>query len=100
MRSKIVNGKILAEDEILIGKALYIENGVIAQISDQELPYDTLIDAKGCYVSAGFIDLHCHGALGFDFSDGTAEAVITAANYHCKHGTTTIFPTTLSSSYD
>ena len=100
MRSEIVNGKILAEDEILIGKALYIENGVIAQISDQELPYDTLIDAKDCYVSAGFIDLHCHGALGFDFSDGTAEAVITAANYHCKHGTTTIFPTTLSSSYD
>ncbi|MBR4099538.1 MAG: N-acetylglucosamine-6-phosphate deacetylase, partial [Clostridia bacterium] len=73
---------------------------VITHITDSDLPYDTQIDADGAYVSAGFIDLHVHGALDGDFADGDKNAVINAANYHCKHGTTTICPTTLSASYE
>ena len=98
MITKITNGRIVTGEGLLLGKNLYMEDGRITAISGQEMPCDAVIDAEGQYVSAGFIDLHLHGAKGFDFADGTVEAVVTAANHHCKHGTTTLFPTTFSSS--
>ena len=100
MITKIVNGRFVTENEVLEGKSLYFENGIITHITEKELLFDTLIDAGGNYVSAGFIELHAHGALDGDFADGDKNAVINAANYHCKHGTTTICPTTLSASYE
>lgn len=56
-----------------------------------------IIDAQGDYVSAGFIDIHTHGAGGADFMDGTVEAYLTAAKVHAEHGTTSLYPTTLTS---
>ena len=98
MITKITGGKLIVGEEILTGLDLYLENGSITAITREALPFDRTIDAGGCYVSPGFIDLHLHGAKGFDFADGTVEAVVTAANHHCRHGSTTLFPTTFSSS--
>ena len=98
MITKITGGKLITGQEILDGWDLYLEDGHIREISRESRPCDLWIDAEGCFVAPGFIDLHCHGAMGFDFADGTAEAVIAVANHHCKHGTTTLFPTTFSSS--
>ena len=63
---------------------------------DLDVPYDNTIDAGGNYVTAGFIDLHCHGGGGADFTDGNPEGVRTATLTHLRHGTTTLFPTLLS----
>lgn len=98
MITKITNGKIITENEITVGKDVYLSDGKITAVTSDKLPFDRLIDADGNYVSAGFIDMHAHGAAGCDFATGSAEDIIKAANHHCKHGTTTIFPTTLSSS--
>lgn len=56
-----------------------------------------LLTRGGRYVSAGFIDMHTHGAGGADFMDGTVEAYLTAARKHAEHGTTLLYPTTLTS---
>lgn len=42
--------------------------------------------------------MHCHGGGGHDFSDGTVEAMLGAAEMHARHGTTLIYPTTASCS--
>lgn len=40
---------------------IFVENGVITEINpDIEKDADRVIDAKGCYVMPGFIDLHVH----------------------------------------
>jgi N-acetylglucosamine-6-phosphate deacetylase len=57
-----------------------------------------VIDARGGWISPGFIDVHVHGGGGADFMDGTAEAVRTVCATHARHGTTTIFPTTTTGS--
>ncbi len=98
--TKISNAKLILEKTVVQGQALYIEDGIIAAITDRDLPFDTAIDAEGAYISPGFIDLHVHGAVGGDFSNGSVAENLAAANYHCLHGTTTLFPTTLSVSFE
>ncbi len=57
-----------------------------------------VVDARGGYISPGFIDIHVHGGGGADFMDGTVEAVRAACGAHRAHGTTTLFPTTTTGS--
>ncbi len=100
MITKIINARIVCVDGILEDQSLYVEDGVIKAVTKESLPYENVIDAEGNYLSAGFIDLHVHGGMDYDFMDGTEEAVVTAANFHCKHGTTTICPTVSAASYE
>lgn len=76
-----------------------MEGGIITAVSkgNIDLPGATEIDAKGNYVSPGFIDLHIHGGGGFDFMDGTVEAFLEIAKLHARYGTTSMLPTTLTS---
>lgn len=57
---------------------------------------DELIDAAGKMAVPGFIDIHCHGRSGFDFTDATQEAMDTIAVDKLKEGVTTLLPTTLT----
>lgn len=97
MITAIQNGKLILPDKILADKTLLLEDGRIAGIAEG-LPSrtDRAYDAEGCYVSPGFIDLHTHGGGGFDFMDGTVEAIEGACRMHLSHGTTSIVPTTLT----
>jgi N-acetylglucosamine-6-phosphate deacetylase len=56
------------------------------------------IDLHGRFLAPGFIEIHTHGAGGHDFMDGTLEAVLAACRTHLRHGTTSIYPSTLTSS--
>ena len=54
----------------------------------EELPDGASVtDAAGRHLVPGFIDLHCHGAGGASFEEGTA-AIETALAVHSAHGTT------------
>lgn len=94
----IINAKIILPQRIISGGML-IRDGRIDAIYPGLTPKvdgAEVIDAGGLYASPGFIELHTHGAGGADFMDGDAEAFVTACRTHLGHGTTTIYPTTLS----
>lgn len=96
---KIINGTIVSNGESFKGNII-LKDGIIDYVGmeDMEVPDDAhVIDADGLYVSPGFIDMHTHGAGGADFMDGTVEAYLTAARMHAMHGSTLIYPTTLTS---
>jgi N-acetylglucosamine-6-phosphate deacetylase len=57
---------------------------------------DVIFDAEGNTVLPGFIDLHIHGAKGFDITDGSHEAVEAVARAKLSEGVTTFCPTTLT----
>ncbi len=98
MITKITNGIIISNGNIIKEKDLYFDREKILWITDEAKEYDVLVDAEGMYVSAGFIDTHIHGGGGYDFMDGGTDAIKKTANAHLKYGTTSILATTLSCS--
>ncbi|MCK3683873.1 N-acetylglucosamine-6-phosphate deacetylase [Maribellus sp. YY47] len=97
-RIKIINGKLITPFRVIENGTLLIENGTIIGVGsgDISFPDSEVVDAGGNYVSPGFIDLHTHGAGGYDFMDGTVEAFREAARTHARFGTTALVPTTLT----
>jgi N-acetylglucosamine-6-phosphate deacetylase len=77
---------------------LLIENGKVVDVptNDIDFPDAKLVDARGNYISPGFIYIHIHGGGGSDFMDGTVDAFLQIAQTHAKHGTTSMLPTTLT----
>ena len=53
-------------------------------------------DASGCYVVPGFVDIHTHGAMNRDFSDGDAAAMPVLADYYARSGVTSFLATTMT----
>lgn len=98
----IYNARLVLEHEILHG-SMRIQDGRIAEISGDDIVperQELTLDADGAYVMPGVVDLHTHGAGGFDFMDGAVSDIINAAAALARHGTTTCLPTTLTSSDD
>ena len=95
----IKNCNIIYLDKIEQGSIL-IENGKIKEINPSKYCDENILDANGLYVSPGFIDVHIHGAGGYDTMDGTSQAINTIAKTIVKHGTTAFTPTTMTVSIE
>lgn len=91
----IKNCNIIYLDRIEKG-SLLIEDGKIKSINPENQNSDYIFDAEGMYVSPGFIDVHIHGANGFDTMDATEEALNTISTTIAKYGTTSFLPTTMT----
>tara|TARA_B100000131_G_scaffold297636_1_gene316573 strand:+ start:765 stop:1847 length:1083 start_codon:yes stop_codon:yes gene_type:complete len=86
-----LKGKIVNFDETFNGEVVFNKkiNKIIKSKSIQNEDY----------IIPGFIDLHCHGANGFDTMDGW-DSIKKMSAYHLSKGTTTILPTTWTSTFD
>ncbi len=54
------------------------------------------IDAGGCYIIPGLVDIHTHGAMGADASDGDPEGLLKMSRYLASQGVTSWCPTTMT----
>lgn len=102
MLTQIINGQILTPQGWLKDGSVLISDGKLLEITNSDLAIigASVIDAKGMYIVPGFVSMHCHGGGGHDFTEGTPEAFKEAANAHLKHGSTTIFPTLSSTTFE
>ena len=50
------------------------------------------LDAAGCYVIPGLVDVHFHGCVGEDFSDATPDGLQRIADFELSQGVTYICP--------
>ncbi len=92
----IVNGTILLPRGEVSGKALAFDAGKIVGIEDR-VPADArTIDAAGGYVAPGLVDVHCHGFMGWDASNGSAEELLAMSRQMARWGTTAWLPTTMT----
>lgn len=88
---QIKNVKVFTEEKQFQQGEIAIADGVFAKEADGEV-----IDGEGCYAIPGMVDVHFHGCVGYDFCDGTEEAIAEIAKYEAAQGVTTIVPATMT----
>ena len=98
MTKAIINAKLVLGDAIVEGKTLLFDKYIIGISEAPDINGMEVIDAKGSYVSAGFIDIHIHGAGGADVMDATSEALQTISSTLLQTGTTAFLATTMTMS--
>ena len=92
----IVNGTLLLPGGAVTGKALAFEGGRIVGIWDAPPARAQLIDADGGYISPGLVDVHCHGFMGMDASNGDLTELRAMSEQAARWGTTAWLPTTMT----
>lgn len=102
---EFVNGEILIRngrfEKIYENPKPELKENPVRKLSDGIRPDeaaddDTILDGGGCYAIPGLIDLHFHGCKGYDFCDGTKEAIAEIAKYEASVGVTAICPATMT----
>ncbi|HQL87177.1 MAG: N-acetylglucosamine-6-phosphate deacetylase [Lentisphaeria bacterium] len=79
--------------------AIELENGMIRKIysAGEKLPQSSEeYDAAGKLVVPGFIDVHCHGGMGYETTSENPDAVRIIGEAKLREGVTTFCPTTLT----
>ncbi len=91
----IKNASVYTEDGVFARKDVYIEGGYFVD-TQEHLADKTEIDGTDCIAIPGLTDIHFHGCAGYDFCDGTIEAIDALAAYEASVGVTNIVPATMT----
>ena len=93
----IKNGKVILENEVVLGKAVLFTDKIVGIVDEAEIPLDAeIVDAEGGYVSPGFIELHIHGYLSKDVCDASEESLRIISKGLLGNGVTGYLPTTMT----
>ena len=92
----IKNGTVLTPFEAL-DTSVAVEGDVIVRAGELDTEHDeNIIDATGCYVCPGLVDIHTHGGGGGDFMDTTEDSFRKALRFHSSFGTTSILASSVT----
>lgn len=89
----IGNAKVFLEGKFRAA-SVTIEGDKIVAIGGADVPCD--VDAQGKYLVPGFVDVHTHGAMNEDFSDGKADGLLKMSRYYAQNGVTSFLATTMT----
>lgn len=99
MKKCIVNGSVILKDGVK-NTNVFFNNDIISEISDREPMDETIIDAKGLFVSPGFVDVHIHGKRGSDTMYPTFDDLNNISKAQAIVGVTSYLPTTMTMSIE
>ena len=85
---RITGGQVFDLEEGFVSKDICTEGALLAEKSGDS----ATLDAAGCYVIPGLVDVHFHGCVGEDFSDATPEGLQKIADYELSQGVTYLCP--------
>ena len=88
----IKGGQVFDLEKGFVQQNLCTDGKLIAPVSGDE----EILDASGCYVIPGLVDVHFHGCMGEDFSDASKEGLQRIADYELSEGVTYICPTSMT----
>ena len=103
----IINGRFIIPDEtgcftVEEGLALFFDEKIRAirpaatVLAAEREELEACIDARGAYVSPGFLNVHIHGCVGADTMDDDPEAIRKMQLFQAETGVTSFLPTTMT----
>lgn len=81
------NARIYQRSSWIEGGVL-VEDGVIASVQPGRTSAPADVDLGGAYLVPGFLDLHTHGAAGFDVNAASASELLEIGRFFAAHGVT------------
>ena len=85
---RITNGQVFDLERGFTGRDVYTDGALLSEESGDA----AVLDASGCYVIPGLVDVHFHGCVGEDFSDATPEGLQKIADFELSQGVTYLCP--------
>ena len=83
----LTNARIYQRGSWIEGGVL-VEDGVIASVQPGRTSAPADVDLGGAYLVPGFLDLHTHGAAGFDVNASSASELLEIGRFFAAHGVT------------
>lgn len=91
---RIINGSVFV-GEGFVERDVFVADGRFVGEAARAEGGQT-VDAAGCYVIPGLVDLHFHGSAGADISDGDLDGLHRMGAYEASRGVTAICPATMT----
>ncbi len=91
------NVRLLNEDFVFETTDVAVEGDRFTSIPTSQ---SKTIDCTGLWMIPGLVDIHTHGAAGYDAMDPGFEAINGISRHMATHGTTTFLPTIMTDSHD
>ena len=92
------NAHIFIDGKFCFG-SFRVHDGKFVEVLDF-VPEEAGMDLKKACVIPGLVDVHIHGAMGADFSDGDYEGLVKMAGYLAENGITSFAPASMTLPYD
>ena len=92
----IKNAYVYTLEQGFVKKDTVIENGYFSDPDRLPSEGEPVIDAEEYYLIPGLVDVHFHGCGGYDFSDGTLEALAAIGDYELRNGITAVCPAAMT----
>ena len=91
----LADGRVVTPGGVLDPGWIRLAGGLIDTVGAGEPPEPPpaslpVTDLRGRWVLPGFVDMHVHGGGGTSFTEGSADDARNAAEFHRRHGSTTI----------
>ena len=89
----VIKNGLAFDGEGFVERDVCFADGVFVEALEAE---GDVIDAAGCYVIPGLVDIHFHGSAGADISDGDLEGLHKMGAYEASRGVTAMCPATMT----
>jgi N-acetylglucosamine-6-phosphate deacetylase len=92
----IINCNAVTPEGVRDDACIVIQDGDISEVTSGatgKTDISDLIDAAGCTIFPGFVDIHIHGAVGVDVNAADAAGLLKVADFLAANGVTAWMPT-------
>lgn len=96
----IFKNGIVFIDGHFVKKDIRTEGRKIVEIADDIVQTEEVIDCTGKKLLPGFVEIHSHGCVGYDFSNADLEGLKEMCNHYASCGVTSILATTMTNEFD
>lgn len=101
MKTFIKNGIVIADENTVVhNSSVTVEDGMIQSVNGAMEDADQVIDAQGNYIVPALMDVHTHGALGYDFNECSAKDIDKIARYYRSEGVTSFLGTLVCETHE